>query len=186
MREQIPEVVNEEFTNGFGFWLQENEKQDAAIALFIENIQNYPESANTYDSLSWAYMHADQVDLALENMEKARDLEPTAANRAAQIAWMREYLQVQAQAETIPVETLRRYVGNYREHRITLNGNDLYCERTENKRAYRLVPLSADSFVIEGDVLRRLRFIAAEEKHAHKIVVTVMEEWQEEIARNGQ
>ncbi len=55
--------------------LQAGETQ-AAIEIFKLNVAGYPESPNTYDSLSDGYIAAGQKDLARENVKKALELLP--------------------------------------------------------------------------------------------------------------
>jgi tetratricopeptide (TPR) repeat protein len=47
-----------------------------AIEIFKLNVAGFPESPNTYDSLSDGYIAAGQKDLALENVKKALALLP--------------------------------------------------------------------------------------------------------------
>ncbi len=55
--------------------LQAGQTQDA-IEIFKLNVAAYPESPNTYDSLSDGYIAAGQKDLALQNVKKALELLP--------------------------------------------------------------------------------------------------------------
>jgi dienelactone hydrolase len=55
--------------------LTAGQTQDA-IEIFKLNVAAYPESPNTYDSLSDAYIAAGQKDLALQNVKKALELLP--------------------------------------------------------------------------------------------------------------
>jgi len=186
LHQDSPDVVDEDFTNGFGCYLRGHEKRDAAILLFKENLRNYPQSSNTYDSLSWAYIFAGKVELALENMEKAYEIEPAETQRRSQIAWMREYLQLQKEVANVPVETLQRYVGTYKERRITLQNGNLYCEDTASDQPHRLLPLSENTFVVEGDVRVRLRFVTEQGDKADKITLLYIEDRQDEVARDSE
>jgi len=55
--------------------LNAGQNQDA-IEIFKLNVAAFPESPNTYDSLSDAYITAGQKDLALQNVKKALELLP--------------------------------------------------------------------------------------------------------------
>ena len=57
--------------NQFGYDLLQQGKAEDAIVLFRMNVDAYPESANTYDSLSDAYLAAGRRDEALKFAEKA-------------------------------------------------------------------------------------------------------------------
>src|SRR5690606_329726 len=47
-----------------------------AIAVFRFNVEAFPDSFNTYDSLEEAYMEAGQRDLAIANYERSLELNP--------------------------------------------------------------------------------------------------------------
>jgi len=68
--------VAEHTLNGVGYTLLESGKTQDAISVFEGNVQEYPQSANAYDSLGEAYMKAGQKDLAIQNYEKSLQLNP--------------------------------------------------------------------------------------------------------------
>ena len=61
----------EQEMNGYGYELLQASKNDDAIVVFQMNVEAYPKSANTYDSLSDAYLAAGKRDDALKLAEKA-------------------------------------------------------------------------------------------------------------------
>lgn len=66
--------------NATGYRLLRDGEHDDAIAVFALNVELFPESANTYDSLGEAYMRSGQNELAIRNYEKSLDLNPRNAN----------------------------------------------------------------------------------------------------------
>ena len=64
-------VSAERDINGLGYSLLGGKKIDEALAVFERNVELYPQSANTYDSLADAFEAAGKPDLARENVEKA-------------------------------------------------------------------------------------------------------------------
>lgn len=66
--------VPEELMNRAGYELMNAGRMDEAIEVFRKNVRNYPDSANTYDSLGEAYETAKQLKNALENYTKAYDM----------------------------------------------------------------------------------------------------------------
>jgi CubicO group peptidase (beta-lactamase class C family) len=174
VRKKSPEIVDEYVTNELAYYLRNHGKMDAAIAIFKENAQNYPKSINTYDSLAVTYLFAGQLDRATDTWEKASELEPASRERQERIAWMREYIHGEKEPVRIPLETLQRYVGNFKDRQITLNDGSLYCEETASKKSFRLIPLSNNSFAEEGDVSVRLSFTPEKGDKAYNIVVSHM------------
>ncbi len=59
----------------YTFLFLKNDK-DKALELFIQNTTNYPNSAYAYDSLSDAYKALGKREMAIENLEKALELNP--------------------------------------------------------------------------------------------------------------
>ena len=51
-------------------------KMDEAIFIFSINVEQFPKSANVYDSLGEAYMNNNQTNLAIQNYEKSLKLNP--------------------------------------------------------------------------------------------------------------
>jgi hypothetical protein len=64
----------EALVNQFGYALMGEKKIDDAIAVFKSNVENYPNSANVYDSLGEAYENSGQLELSRVNYEKAYTL----------------------------------------------------------------------------------------------------------------
>ena len=60
--------------NQLGYTYLANNDFDDAIAVFKENVERFPKSANVYDSLGEAYEKAGQDDLAESNYKKAVEI----------------------------------------------------------------------------------------------------------------
>jgi CubicO group peptidase (beta-lactamase class C family) len=174
LRQKSPEIVDEYVTNELGYYLRNHGKMDAAIAIFKANAQSYPKSINTFDSLAVTYLFAGKIELALQTFEEALQLEPASQGRQERIAWMREYLRARKEPARVPLETLQRYVGDFKDRRVTLTDGSLYLAETASKKSYRLIPLSDTTFAEDGDVSVRLSFTPEERKNAYNIVVSHM------------
>jgi CubicO group peptidase (beta-lactamase class C family) len=75
------EVVNEARINGLGYNLLYQQGRPAdAIAVFKLNVELYPQSANTYDSLGEAFMESGDKAEAIRNYKKSLELDPANAN----------------------------------------------------------------------------------------------------------
>lgn len=74
------DAVAEERINTLGYGLLQREKISEAIAIFKANVEMYPQSANTYDSLGEAYMANGDKELAILNYKKSLELNPKNAN----------------------------------------------------------------------------------------------------------
>ena len=82
-RMQDGKRLNELQTNRLGYALLSRKKTAAAIEIFKLNIEDYPKSGNTYDSLAETYLEVGEKKLALEFYKKALEVEPNYPNAKA-------------------------------------------------------------------------------------------------------
>jgi CubicO group peptidase (beta-lactamase class C family) len=61
-----------------------------AIAVFKLNVEDYPQSSNTYDSLGEGYMVNGDKELAIKNYERSIELDPKNTNGVDQLKKLRE------------------------------------------------------------------------------------------------
>ncbi len=69
-------VPGEEFMNNFGYKQLRSNNSDEAIKIFKQNVKNYPNSWNAYDSLGEAYALKGKTGMAIESYEKSISLNP--------------------------------------------------------------------------------------------------------------
>jgi CubicO group peptidase (beta-lactamase class C family) len=84
-KQRPPEFV----LNAVGYDFLRDGKTDEAIRLFQRNVEEYPESANVWDSLGEAYAAAGKKDLAIENYEKSLRLDPKNENAKERLKKLR-------------------------------------------------------------------------------------------------
>src|SRR5215475_5708528 len=87
------EVVSEERMNGIGYDLLRSKRVNEAIEVFKQNVSDYPQSANAYDSLGEAYMVNGDRDLAIKNYERSVELAPNNTNGIEALKKLRENKQ---------------------------------------------------------------------------------------------
>jgi len=68
--------LQESELNRLGYYLLSRERADEAIVIFKLNVDNYPESANVYDSLGDAYRDAGRIEEAIASYRKVLKLDP--------------------------------------------------------------------------------------------------------------
>ena len=81
-----PLLFDEQQLNGVGYDLLQHGQVDAAIAIFRLNVEMYPRSANTYDSLGEAYMDHGDRTLAIANYERSLAMDSTNDNAVRRLA----------------------------------------------------------------------------------------------------
>jgi len=75
--------------NLFGYRMLSEHRVDDAIKILQLNVAEYPDDANTYDSLGEAYMNAGQKDLAIQNYEISLKINPKNGNAIEQLKKLR-------------------------------------------------------------------------------------------------
>ena len=81
----------ESSVNGFGYYLvYAIEDLDAAVNVFRMNVDLYPESYNTWDSLADAYQRLGETELAIENFKRSLELNPDNEHAREEIALLSE------------------------------------------------------------------------------------------------
>ena len=75
--------------NRLGYKLVGLDLMDAAIAVFELNVEAYPQSANTHDSLGEALRKVERIDEAIASYERALDLDPDSPSASAALEEMR-------------------------------------------------------------------------------------------------
>lgn len=75
-------ALDENQINYIGYMLLGKKRIQEAIEIFKMNVENYPLSANTYDSLGEAYMISGDKEMAIKNYKKSLDLNPDNTNAA--------------------------------------------------------------------------------------------------------
>ena len=76
--------------NLMGYALLREKKDEHAVKVLELNVRLFPESANTYDSLGEAYMLSGMRELAIENYEKAVELNPESRNAIEMLRHLRK------------------------------------------------------------------------------------------------
>jgi tetratricopeptide (TPR) repeat protein len=82
-------VFDEDQLNSLGYQMIKEGKLQEAVKLFELNVEEYPESANAYDSRGEAYMKNGQIDLAIESYERSLELNPENDNAREMLRQMK-------------------------------------------------------------------------------------------------
>ncbi len=78
-------ALDEREMNAGGYMLLQSGKVKEAIEIFKLNVQDFPESANVYDSLGEAYMANGDTEFAIINYRKSIELNPNNTNGLEQL-----------------------------------------------------------------------------------------------------
>ena len=108
--------------------------------------------------------------LALASYEKAALLDPGAPKKERQVLWAREGLEARKSPVSLPAAALRRFAGSYGPRQIKLEGAYLSYQREGRSKKYKLLPLSQDTFLLDGIGDFRMRFVTDGEGRVTKIL----------------
>ena len=83
-------MISEAQMNRLGYDLLQVNRVKDAIEVFKLNVEDYPQSSNTYDSLGEAYAVDGNKELAIKNYQHSLELDPQNANGAERLKKLRE------------------------------------------------------------------------------------------------
>ena len=87
----VSDLLTEQQMNGFGYELLYGLRRvKDAIEVFKLNVEDYPQSANTWDSLGEAYMVDGNKELAIKNYQRSIDLNPKNTNGIERLKKLQE------------------------------------------------------------------------------------------------
>jgi CubicO group peptidase (beta-lactamase class C family) len=95
--------------NRLGYQLLQMKKVAEAIEIFKLNVEMYPQSANTYDSLGEGYMIHGDTELSIANYKKSLELDPQNTNATSRL------VQLSGRQKEVSVDPkiFNSYVGEY-------------------------------------------------------------------------
>jgi hypothetical protein len=135
--------------NGLGYYVLGQKHYDKAVALFRMNMENYPESGNTYDSYADALLAKKDTAGAIANFKKAY-----AITKSEDTKHKLDQLEGKA-VYTLTTKDLEKYVGVYEFEGINLaattviKGNALWVS-APGQGEFELDPVSLNTFLVKG------------------------------------
>ena len=132
--------------NMLGYHLSKKNKPKDAIEIFKLNVEAFPRSSNTYDSLGEAYLKDGNKEMALVNYKKAVEQDP---NNASAVRAINQIEGKEVRSETTVLES---YVGDYELRptlilSVTTDGARLFGQATGQSKM-ELEPVSAAQFTV--------------------------------------
>ncbi len=86
-------LIQERTINALGYRLLGRKRMKDAIEIFRLNVETYPKSANTYDSLAEAYAASGNTELAIEYYKKALEVDPNYPNAGHATEFLKKFSQ---------------------------------------------------------------------------------------------
>lgn len=155
-----------------GQTIVEQGDHQGAVEILKFAAEGSPESVLILMGLAKAYAAADQFELSLQVIKKARTLNINKKEvKEADIDWATDWVKAVKNPLKLSVNYLKKLEGDYSGRHIRLKDGALYYSRenasTDNYR--KLYPLSADTFVLKEISWFRLRFSKDKQGNIKKI-----------------
>ena len=84
------ETISENLMNRLGYDLMATRRVKDAIEVFKQNVEDFPQSSNVYDSLGEAYMRDGNKELAIKNYQRSIELDPANTNAIETLKKLKE------------------------------------------------------------------------------------------------
>jgi len=149
----------------------------------INRLETYPQTSEACIEMGIFYFDFGNSKLALEQFEKALEMDPENANGKRCMKWVQDMSRVENNPITLPVETLKKFVGDYGPRHITIRDSILYYTR-DGGSEFRLIPISEDTFALEGINYFQLHFVSDENGEVIKIIGLYLDGRQDESPRD--
>jgi CubicO group peptidase (beta-lactamase class C family) len=180
---EAPEIVDTTFANDLASYLLANHHPDEAVALYEESAEKADrDSARTHEMLANAYVRLGDDKQALAELEKALALFPGTMRYQRPVKLLRESTAAKDTPPAMTPETLRQLAGDYGDRHVVLRDGSLFYTSPPRAES-RLIPITAEAFVVEGRPIERLRFVMNREGEAIKLVSTFLFGGEQELAR---
>jgi CubicO group peptidase (beta-lactamase class C family) len=184
IKDQYPdlyEAASLERTAGF---LVERGKMVEAAALFGRMVELEPKRVQAWEGLGLAEMERERFTEAIHAFEKALAINPQRRMAKNGIPWVKELMAAKGKTVEVPLPVLESYAGNYGPRRVFLREGYLYYQRG-GRPEIRLLPLSRDTFLLEGSLRFRLRFVTDSTGKVTKVKGLYIEGRMDESSRTG-
>ncbi len=142
-------VLRENEMNQLGYSLMNENKLDEAVAIFKLNVDEFPKSANVYDSYGEALLKKGNKEEAIVNYKKSLELNARNANAIKALKDLGVTVDEPKEIK-LSAEILKQYVGKYQFEpnfimTVSVNGEQIFVQATGQPQA-EIFPLSEDKF----------------------------------------
>ena len=149
----------------------------------INRLKTYPQTPESRIEMGIFYFEYGNSKLALEDLEKALKMDPENLKGKRCLKWVQDMSRVENNPIILPVENLKKFVGDYGPRHITIRDNILYYAR-DGGSEFRLIPISEDKFALEGINYFQLHFASDENGEVVKIIGLYLDGRQDESLKD--
>jgi len=184
VQELFPDLIDADGMGWTAGYLVNRGKMAEAMALFTRMLDLEPKRVQAWEGLGLVEMEQGRFPESILAFEKALEILPNSRMAKTGVPWVRELMAAEGKSVDVPLSRLKGYAGEYGPRRISLRDGVLYYQR-EGRPEYRLRPLSQDTFILEGYLRFRLRFVSDSSGRIAKIKGLYIEGRKDQTARTG-
>ena len=145
--------LSEREMNIIGYQLMASDKFEAASRVFQLNVDAFPTSSNTYDSLGESFMKLGKKDLAIRNYRKSVELNPNNQGGIDALKKLGDDVSDLVKEVKVPEAILETYIGKYELApgfilEVTREGNQLKTQAT-GQSIVDIFPKSENEFYLK-------------------------------------
>lgn len=145
--------LSEREMNVIGYQLMASDKFEAASRVFQLNVDAFPTSSNTYDSLGESFMKLGKKDLAIKNYRKSVELNPNNQNGIDFLKKLGDDVSDLVKEIKVPDAILETYIGKYELMpgfilTVTKEGSQLKTQAT-GQPVFDIFPKSKNEFYLK-------------------------------------
>jgi dipeptidase len=149
----------------------------------ISRLKAYPWTSEASIDMGVFYFEFGKSNLALEQLKKALEMNPENADGKRYLKWVKDMSKAENDPITLPVETLKKFVGDYGPRHINIRDDRLYYTRDRGGE-FQLIPISEDTFALKGINYFQIHFVSDENGEVVKIVGLYLDGRQDESPKD--
>jgi dipeptidase len=149
----------------------------------IKKLKTYPWTSEGNIDMGVFYFEYGKSKLALEQLEKALEMDPVNADGKRYLKWVQDMSRAENDPIALPVETLTKFVGDYGPRHITLRDKTLFYTR-DGGSEFQLIPINEDTFAIKGINYFQIHFVSDEKGNVVKLIGLYLDGRQDESLRD--
>jgi len=172
LKAKYPKVLKPERISSIAHAFLQEKRYEEAIALYRLNIQESPQSAEAYTQLARAYAQKRDMPKAKSNYQKAMQINNDKKADNKTIQWDLAYIKALEKPVELPEEYMKKLAGTYETRHIKFENGSLYYfrEGTSQNDYFKMIPMTKDTFIIEGIIYFRLKFAFNEQGQPSKVI----------------
>ena len=169
MNDMHPDAFDVEGLNNMARYLIGKDKKGEAEAIIKWVVEKKPESVEVLAGMGMLYFEIGRFKESLDSLQKAQGLDPENQYARMTIPWIKELIEIEEKPVSVGAELLEKYAGDYGARHMRVKKGSLHYQR-DGRSEYKLIPLSKDTFALEGYGTFRLRFVMDKEGRVTKVV----------------